>query len=343
MTRSRDISADQSNLGGAVPPFTAGKNKIINGDFSIWQRGTSFTPSSGVAAYTADRWRTINASGSTTSRQTFTPGTAPVAGYEGQYYLNQTITSNNQNYEFQQNVEDARTFAGQTVTLSFWARSTVGAQALGVAILQYFGTGGSPSATTAATAVSGGSYTPTASWQRFSFTFTVPSVAGKTFGTNNDSYLWVRLWQYTTTATNTSIDIWGVQLESGNTATPFTTATGTIQGELQACQRYYWRINASNAYGIFGTALGATSTAAYGYLTPNVQMRVMNSMTSSNISLIDGTGGLTAVTLALQNNYVSTNLWGVVATAASGLTANRPYFIQANNSTAAFVAIDGEL
>jgi len=67
----------------------AGKNKIINGDFGVWQRGTSFT-NPAAFSYLVDRWRWgTDGTGSTTvfSRQTFTPGAAPVTGYEGVYFL----------------------------------------------------------------------------------------------------------------------------------------------------------------------------------------------------------------------------------------------------------------
>jgi len=63
----------------------AGKNKIINGDFGIWQRGTTFTNLT-AGAYSADRW-IVQTSNNTidVSRSTFTPGTAPVAGYESSF------------------------------------------------------------------------------------------------------------------------------------------------------------------------------------------------------------------------------------------------------------------
>lgn len=326
----------------------AGKNKIINGDFGIWQRGTSFTPAPASIVYTADRFYNVVASGTTVSRQTFTAGSAPVAGYEGQFYMNQTITANNQNYETGQRIENARTFAGQTVTLSFWARSTVGAQPLSVGITQNFGTGGSPSTSVFATYVSGSGspYTPTSSWQRFTFTFSVPSVTGKTFGTNNDSNLYVKLFQYTTTATNTSIDIWGVQLEAGSFATPFQTATGTIQGELAACQRYYFRTVANSSYGRlsqFGNAIGATQFVPW--VQPPVPMRTTPTAIEygGNLGAGDNVAMAAAITSLSLSTQSNNSYIGIDSNVASGLTTYRPYNIIANNSSTAYLAASAEL
>jgi len=233
MTRARDIADQQDNLGGAVAPFVAGKNKIINGDFEVWQRGTSFTPN-GSTTYTADRtscfWNgtpTI-----TVSRQSFTPGTAPVTGYEGEYFYRfaQTVAGTGMTYcaAYWQPIEDVRTFAGQTITISFWAKADA-ARTLAINPSQLFGSGGS-----SAIYPGGQSITLTTSWARYSATFVMPSIAGKTIGAG--SYLACSL----EPALNTvqTIDLWGVQVEAGNVATPFQTASGSIGGELALCQRY---------------------------------------------------------------------------------------------------------
>ena len=216
--------------------YAAGKNKIINGNFNIWQRGTSFTPASNVVIYSADRftgYATFSAGTYTVSQQAFTAGTAPVAGYENQYFLRHSFpTSGTISYaEFGQKIEDVRTFAGQTVTLSFWAKASSAITSPTFTITQNFGSGGSSS-------VSTGSYAPTfsTSWTRYSVTITLPSISGKTIGTN--SFLFVQFFTGSV-ATSTVLDFWGFQLEAGSVATAFQTATGTIQGELAACQRYY--------------------------------------------------------------------------------------------------------
>jgi hypothetical protein len=290
--------------------YAAGKNTIINGDLQVWQRGTTFSVAG--TSFTADRFRVV-AAGATVSRQTFTPGSAPVAGYEGQFYFNQLNTANNQNYDTSIRVENARTYAGQTVTLSFWARSTAGAQPLNVAIFQSFGTGGSPSADVTATYVSGSGspYTPTASWVRYTFTYSMPSVSGKTFGTNNDSYLNVRLFQYTTTATNTSIDIWGVQLEASPVATAFQTATGTFQGELAACQRYYYKVTNGATNCPVTTAFYYSGSSVNAFLQFPVTMR-----TSPSIDQVSGTDYFSFIRNGGADGF---NSWTIDQVATTGI------------------------
>ena len=343
------IVADSSTSTGLryQSNFAAGKNKIINGDFNVWQRGTSFTPSVGVTTYTADRFFVVLPSGSTVSRQTFTPGTAPVAGYEGQFYMNTVITANAQNYESGQRIENARTFAGQTVTFSFWARSTVGAQTMNILLQQNFGTGGSPSAsvdgTLIASSTGNAQYTPTATWTRHWFTYSLPSVSGKTFGTNNDSYLLARPFQYTATTTNTSLDIWGVQVEAGSVATAFQTATGTIAGELAACQRYYFRTQETSTSSGFLTTYGqATSSIEMrAILVPPVSLRVNpTSIEYGNLRAYDGSGFITITSLVLGGT--SKNNVDIVAQAASGFTTYRPTVIAVNGATQ-YIGLSAEL
>jgi hypothetical protein len=244
----------------------AGKNKIINGDFGIWQRGTSFTLTN--EAYTADRFKTQTDKTGTISRQTFTAGTAPVAGYESQFYLRSALNAVGSYYLLNQPIEDVRTFAGNTVTMSFWARVSSGTVSNAPEIIQNFGSGGSASVTTSAS-----SQTITTTWQRFSVSVAIPSITGKTIGTS--SSLEIRVLRFVSAAAAT-IDIWGVQLERGSTATPFQTASGgTIQAELAMCQRYYQRYNFPTATG-GGTNVGtAVNTTIFDTLIiPPVAFRV---------------------------------------------------------------------
>jgi hypothetical protein len=75
MARSRNTADTQTASGGPVSPNIAGKNKIINGDFSVWQRGTSFSSPSDDTYSSADRWK-VSRDGSptfTVSQQAATP------------------------------------------------------------------------------------------------------------------------------------------------------------------------------------------------------------------------------------------------------------------------------
>lgn len=247
------VSFDQTNFGGGQ--YAAGKNKMINGDFGIWQRGTSFASPSGT--YTADRWLVAISGGSagTASQQTFTPATAPVAGYEGQYFMRLASNAGATYLELTQRVEDVRTFAGRTVTLSFWAKATTSVTFTPL-FRQSFGSGGSANVDTSGTAQAISS----SSWTRYSVSVTLPSLSGKTIGTS--SYLGVFLFSSAGTTASNTVDFWGVQLESG-VLTPFQTASGgSQQAELAMCQRYLPAISgASNT--ILGYAYSTTGSQIY--------------------------------------------------------------------------------
>lgn len=318
--------------------YLAGKNKIINGDFGIWQRGTTFASVSS-GSYTADRWR-VNFDGTgakTVSQQTFTPGTAPVAGYEGQYYfrLNQTTAGSGATYNaVQQTIEDVRTFAGQTVTFSIWAKADT-ARTVAIGLNQNFGSGGSSPVYGTTQNIS-----VTTSWQRFTLTFSVASVSGKTIGTSSFLELSINL-PINTTQT---IDIWGGQLEPGSTATPFQTATGTKQGELAACQRYYYRSIAGNSYGWLGNGIGqGTTTAIVGCPLPVMMRVVPTSVDYATLSLVDGTNTIAITSIAMNTYRSSATIGTVDVTVASGLTQYRPYYLNQNASSGGYIGFSAEL
>ena len=335
MSRAQLTSTVEQNTGGAVARFVAGKNKIINGDFGIWQRGTSFTLTGTAYTYTADRWDALSISGATTtvSQQTFTPGTAPVAGYEGTFFLRYATTDTSVGHILRQHIEDVRTFAGQSVVVSFWAKVASGTPAISMNLVQNFGTSGSSDVGTAVT------FTSTAlstGWQRFVGTATIPSVAGKTIGVNSQLLFPIQV-----SAGNNTVDFWGCQIEAGSVATPFTTATGTLSGELAACQRYYWRAGGDSVYQPYAVgAAQSTTTAQFSVQNP-VPMRIApTSIDFSTVAVTDTINAysISAITFANAGRYAST-----VNTAASSLTTFRPYIFVSNNSTSGYFGLSAEL
>jgi hypothetical protein len=346
-TNMNDLSGSVNLLTSAQ--YAAGKNKIINGDYYFNQR--NFTSTTTTGTYMFDRWITaIGGDGTSTyTPQTFTPGAAPVSGYEGKSYQ-RIVTTGQTNASVAtityQPIEDVRTYAGQTVTYSFWAKASSGTPKIALSYNQNFGTSGSADVAAYISQV-----TLSTSWARYSVSFAVPSISGKTIGSTTGwlgILLWVSAGSSSNSITNSlgiqtnTFELWGHQLEAGSTASAFQTATGTIQGELAACQRYYYRNTTNTAYGLFanGSAYGTTGAEIL-YNVP-VQLRIApTSIEFSNVGLSDGLA-VTAVTgLTSLQNAKTTGILG--ATVASGLTQYRPYSLLANNNTSAYVAWVAEL
>lgn len=328
--------------------FYAGKNKIINGDFGINQR--NFTSTTTSSTYGFDRWRYVYTDGTVTySAQTFTAGSAPVTGYEGTNFARlvttgQTLAS--ARAFLNQRIESVRTFANQTVTISFWAKAASGTPSIAVAASQIFGTGGSATVTTPFNKV-----TISTSWTRYSITGTIPSISGKTIAGGDDNLsmaIWVSAGSDNATEASSigiqsnTFDIWGVQLEAGSTATPFQTATGTKQGELAACQRYYFRNTATGAYTIIGnTGIASSTTQAYIPIQTPVTMRVApTAVDYSNIAAYNNSVyAVTSLILSSAGNQYSQ----IQITVASGLTAGAAYSLITNNNSAGYIGFSAEL
>ena len=286
MSRAQLTSTVEQNTGGAVAPFVAGKNKIINGDFNVWQRGTTFTSPS-YNQYTADRWRNNNYDVAPTtysiSQVVFDYSASPAAdklpisGYSGTYFYRSSLTTIGSNTAYDtcfQRIEGIP-FNNQAITISFWAKSD-SSRTQNLLAAQNFGSGGSSDYTVFYFQ----SFTTTSSWQRFTFTGTMASIAGKTIGSTPFFYLGIRQ----ASASGSILDVWGVQVEAGSVATPFTTATGTVQGELAACQRYYQTINTTSD--ILGIGSAYSSTNAYIFRPFPVTMRATPSINFSASNII---------------------------------------------------------
>lgn len=283
------------------------RNLIINGAMQVWQRGTSgFTVSGG---YTADRWWMSSAT--SIERSTDAP--------EGFSYSLKVNTATD-NTAIGQPIElvtgsSSPMIAGETVTLSFYAKTATGTDSIGATInfrdAKF-------SATNQAAFGDMGSKIITTAWQRFTGTFTVPNInatnvlAGlEIYGIDGDIY------------------ITGVQLEVGSVATPF--EHRSYGEELALCQRYY---QSWTQFDTFVTArYNAGAGNPFGSLPYRTTMRVNPSISIGGTWRT--TSGFTAVGGA--NSYQGhIRVYGSVTA-----NANSVWYVESYPD--GFIAADAEL
>ena len=343
MSRVRDIAnilsggssaiATDAEITSAVSnQFVAGKNKVLNGDFKIWQRGGgAFTSSN---AYTADRWVPGANQPFSISRQNFTPGAAPVAGYEGQHFLRIALTASSSTYfVLIQKIEDIRTFAGQTVTLSYWAKAD--ANVTNTASYERSTNSATLDSSYAASNVIG------TTWQRYTATFNVPTISGATV--TSDSFFGIKPILIQDGLAHT-IDIWGVQVEAGSTATNFQTATGNPASELAACQRYYLLV-ASGVGAPIAAAWYPTSTAMSTIVNFPVEMRTSSPTLVQttgtgyyNVYAVAGNDALNSLTIDVRSSRACLLYNNTEASGTAGSTGN-----SVTNNASSILALSAEL
>jgi len=332
MSRARDFAdlAGSADAGGLT-----GRNLVINGDFQIWQRGTSQTT---VGYGSADRWR-LNVSGATLtgSQGTFTDGQTAVPG-NPRFYLALDVTTGNDNAGWFHRLEGTHEFANDVYTLSFWAKSdtpramTVGSNSHDLSADVFQDNTVSPT-----------TFTPTSSWQKFTFKVTHSSMNTLgSFASGDYTAFFITQGSDTSTAA-WKLDLALVQFEKGEVATPF--EHRSYADELQRCRRYLYRIETDTANGAFVNLNGWDTNNTYGSLRFPVEMRAAPSFSYgaalSDFLILSAGANYTPTTIQSNGNNKHGIELNMVST--SNITAGRSYWARMSDTTNGFIQFDAEL
>lgn len=288
-----------------VSPVGAFKNKIINGGFDIWRRGTTQSANGYGSADRFYIWRVGPTL--TMSRYVVPLGNSFFSEFGARtaalFVVGAPVNAQTDIAQAGQRIEDVRTFAGQRVSLQFVA-SADAALNIGVLLEQNFGAGGSASVYTHA-----GVAPVTTAPRLYSFTFDVPNLAGKSLGAGG-GYLEVRL--VFSAGSNESFAgigrqqgsfvVTNIQIEEGPYATPFEQRPIGIETLLS--QRYYF---ADENISLEGRAYDAATGFNVIYTFP-VTMRVPPACTATK------TGGGADITVSIAPSSTTSRHTTVKAT-----------------------------
>jgi hypothetical protein len=342
-----------------VTPYTGFKNRIINGAMVIDQRnaGASVTPTNG--AYTLDRWK-VRYSANTCTVQRST--TSPV-GFNNSFQLTvgtaRTVVSGDR-FGIEQPIEGFNiadfgwgTANAQSVTLSFWVRSSL----TGTFGLCFSNFSRGYAATYTISAANTWEYKTVTIAGDTSGTWDSTSSAGVIvifdIGMGSDVRTTTGSWQAgtflgATGATNlvstsgATLNITGVQLEKGSTATSFDYRPyGT---ELQLCQRYYGRYQGTGSgnQASFGTGYAYTTSAAVVTVQFPQAMRASATVSQSQLAVTDSVNYDSNVT-SISNQYVGPFSNRLLLNTAGGMTVGETVTIIAQINTSGYVDFSAEL
>jgi hypothetical protein len=358
------INADviQSSVSGVslgAGNATRFKNRIINGNMVISQRGTSFTNDTSGSQYSLDRWLIY---GSTASKFTVAQSSTAPTGFSNSFLVTSsaaTTVGASDVYEFLQRIEGFNfvdmawgTANAKTITLSFQVYSSL-------------------------TGTFGGALQNSNNTRSYPFSYSIPTantwtsisvtIAGDTSGTwiggTNGTGLQLIFGlgsgsTYSTTAgawatgnytaptgavqvvatSGATFYITGVQLEVGSSATGFDFRDITTETSL--CQRYYWKTITVTSNNFICWAFATSTTTVYGYIYHPVLMRTPPTSVSYSGTGTWFGGAVTAISAIIIPENGTTS--STIACTSSGLTANAIYGILPNGG-GNYIAFNAEL
>lgn len=317
-------------------------NYLINGGFDIWQRGTSVsTGGGGTTNYMADRWRfgNNNAASQYTASRVTNASDAPTA-----FALRITsarVDVNLNGLEQVMEYQDVTRLRGKQLTLSFWVRAS-GSQSFTSSVQTgtlttdvYPGTG---NAMTGQATIGSLTVNASTSWQRVSLTTTAVSASA--------GQLRVSLMESVSIANGSWVEFAGVQLEDGVIPTTFRRNANSLQGELAACQRYFYRHTGGGGFATLALAQCYTGTQATAAVSFPVSMRIAPSASfsaASTFTLSTAGFGTATCTGATAGAYSSLTYARCDFTVGSSVfTAGHASHLMSTSGTA-FIDFNAEL
>lgn len=310
------------------------RNKLLNGDFQVWQRGITLTDPIPTNFYGADRWGCVRHAfdaGMTVTQQSTQTNSKSMRVQRTAGNASTSILYIAQTLETQ----EVKKLAGKQVTLSFkllkGANFSATSNIVQILILAGTGTDGNliTVSFTGQTIVANLNQVITDTSTLYTATGTVPANATQ-----------LGVWfQYTPVAGAAGaadyFEITDVQLEEGSVATPFERRSYGL--ELALCQRFFRRlVNNTGSHSIGnGVAISATGMQLQRYL--DIEMRIAPALVLSSAAdfiAINGSGGSAGTATAITLSIAKTNFVRFDVTVASGLTAGNAASCQSQNTSA---------
>jgi len=307
MTASGDITGSSFNggqLGGR-------RNLIINGAMQVSQRyGTSrtFTLANTATDYSLDRWQPGQFQRGGHQQVSVTDSSVPTTKAARVTSSSTSEAGSGTRMAFGQIVEHANCdfVAGKTVTLSLWIRfsnDTITGTSNGFSIeLSEYDTVDPDFGITGATRtnpiyISNGSYPIT--WTKYTKTITCASTV-KNIGAR---FVFADLFN-TTNNEDEWYEVTAVQLEVGDTATPF--EHRSYSEELALCQRYYQKHRSSTAATPMFTGLAVNTSTLRAPVTPHLGlMRDIPAITLPGSQVARGNGTSINITSVAYGNVTT--------------------------------------
>ena len=364
MSKARGLA----DLGNAFDDGAlSNRNIIINGAMQVAQRGTSVTGTSCSGYHTVDRWKQISDGGAGTL--TLSVASDAPAGFSSSEKIEYTVGGSKltslTSYLFEgQDLQRLGfgTSSANPVTLSFWVKSNV----TGTYTAELYATSVRQVSKTYSVNTSG-------VWEYKELTF--PADTNNGFANNNALAMYLFFWRqagstFTSGTQNTSawsaavnanrinsdipafsasagnyFQITGVQLEVGDTATPF--EHRSYGDELARCQRYYYRrtsVGSNGNYYRYVTGFHSSTSSAEGVLEMPVEMRATPSLSSAGtFAAWDSVGVRNATTVTIGGDGSSRQTINLNVSGISGGTQFRPVEILSSANASSYLELSAEL